>query len=64
MNLESLLSGLAIASTFLLTNELWLEFVMSNFRRAKALVAESMMFDSFCPEIRLTLILVWIFEGG
>lgn len=53
MNLESLLSGLTIASIFLLTSELWLEFVMSAFRRAKALVAEPMMFNSSCPEIRL-----------
>lgn len=47
MNLESLLSGLAIVRTFLRTSELWLEFKMSTFRRAKTLVAGPMMFDFF-----------------
>lgn len=36
MNLESLLSGLTIASIFLLTSELWLEFVMSAFRKGQS----------------------------
>lgn len=42
------------------TSEIWLESVMSTFRRAKTLVAGPMMFDFFCSEI--SLILVWIFE--
>lgn len=61
MNLASLSSGLAIACTFLLTSRWWLEFVVSDFRRARAVVVESMMFNSFCPESRLILTAVWMF---
>ena len=64
MNLASLSSGLAIASTFLLTSRRWLEFVVSDFRRARAVVVESMMFNSFCPESRLILTAVWMFGAN
>lgn len=42
----------------------WLEFVMSDFRRAKPFDVKPMMFESFCLKIRLTLTPVWIFEAN
>lgn len=67
MNVESLWIGLAIATTFLSlphSSRFWLEFVMSDFKRAKAFDVKPMIFESFCLKIRLTLTLVWIFEAN
>lgn len=67
MSVESLWTGLAMATTFLSlphSSRFWLEFVTSDFRRAKAFDAKPMMFKSFCLKIRLTLTLVWIFEAN
>lgn len=52
---------LPLIATF---QQVWLEFVMSDFRRAKPFDVKPMMFESFCLKIRLTLTPVWIFEAN